>query len=343
MKFIDEIEVSVASGTGGDGCVSFRREKYVTHGGPDGGDGGRGGAVILEATRQRNTLVDFRRNKVYRADDGEPGRGKNQYGKGGADLRLWVPVGTVVTDLDTDDVVADLANEGDTWRLAGGIGGKGNTHFKSSRRRTPQKATPGQPGTELRLRLELKLLADVGLLGFPNAGKSTFISRISAAKPRVANYPFTTLTPSLGVVELDPGSSFVVADIPGLIDGASEGHGLGHQFLRHVERCAALAHLVSANPFEDRPPADRYRAINAELERYGGDLASRPQIVLLTQVDLVDEDERAEAIVELEKASGSPVFAVSSVTGEGLSKVTGHLWNHVSEARLSASQDADES
>lgn len=345
MKFIDEIGFSVCSGKGGDGCISFRREKHVPRGGPDGGDGGRGGAIVFEATRQRNTLVDFRRNKTYRAGDGEPGRGRNQYGKGGKDLTLLVPVGTVISDASTGESLADLATEGDTWRLPGGTGGKGNTHFKSSRRRTPHMASPGEQGIELRLHLELKLLADVGLLGFPNAGKSTFISRVSAAKPRVANYPFTTLTPSLGVVEVEPGSSFVVADIPGLIEGASEGIGLGHQFLRHVERCEALAHLVSVNPHEDLDIVERWRAINNELRRYDTALVDRPQILLLSQVDLVDQETLEEQKAALQDAAGVDVIAVSSVTGTGIRQAVGALWRQVVEARdakLAASAEPTE-
>ncbi len=333
MKFIDEIEFTVASGKGGDGCISFRREKHVPRGGPDGGDGGRGGSVIFEATRRRNTLVDFRRNKTYRAADGEPGRGRQQYGRGGEDLVLWVPVGTVISRADDGTALADLDREGARWTVPGGRGGKGNVHFKTSRRRTPHIASPGEPGTELRVRLELKLLADIGLLGFPNAGKSTFISRISAARPRVASYPFTTLVPSLGVVEVEPGQSFVVADIPGLIEGAADGIGLGHQFLRHVERCVALAHLVSANPHEPLPPAARYRAIQAELLRYGGDLAQREQVVLLTQVDLVDDATRERLVAELGEAADRPVIPVSSVDGTGIRRAVGALWRLVQGAR----------
>ncbi len=333
MKFIDEIVISVCSGQGGDGCISFRREKHVPRGGPDGGDGGRGGAVTFEATRQRNTLVDFRRNKTYRAENGEKGRGQRQYGAQGSGLTLYVPVGTVITDTETEEVLADLADEGDTWVIPGGDAGKGNVHFKSSRRRTPHIASPGHPGIEYRVRLELKLLADVGLLGFPNAGKSTFISRISAARPRVADYPFTTLVPSLGVVEMEPGTSFVVADIPGLVEGAADGVGLGHQFLRHVERCAALAHLVSANPTEPLSPVERLRAINAELHKYGSELLARPQIVLLTQTDLVDDETRDKLLVELREEINEQVTAISSVAGTGLSTAVGRLWDEVQAAR----------
>jgi len=342
MRFIDEIVFSVTSGKGGDGCVSFRRERFVPRGGPDGGDGGRGGAIVFEATSRRNTLVDFRRNKVYRAPSGQPGRSKNQYGRGGEDLRLLVPVGTVFYDAETDELLADLDANGRTWEIPGGTGGKGNVHFKSSRRRTPHMATEGTPGTSHQLRLELKLLADIGLLGFPNAGKSTLISRLSAARPRVADYPFTTLTPSLGVVETAPGESFVVADIPGLITGAAEGVGLGHRFLRHVERCTALAHLVSASPIEDQDAVERYRAINDELRRYDPALAARPQHVVLTQVDLVDSARRDELMQQLKEASGAEILAVSSVTGHGIAELKGALWIDV-QARRDAAEEAEES
>lgn len=337
MKFIDETTFVVASGSGGKGSVSFLREKFIPRGGPDGGDGGRGGSIVFRATRQRNTLIDFRRNKTYRADSGTPGQGRNMYGAGGKDLELWVPVGTVIYVAETGERLADLDTEDATFTLAGGRGGKGNVHFKSSRNRTPLIAGDGEPGTEIKVRLELKLLADVGLLGFPNAGKSTFISRVSAAKPRVADYPFTTLVPSLGVVEMDPGRTYVIADIPGLVEGASEGVGLGHKFLRHVERCSTLLHLVSANPFEDQSPAQRYTAIMQELSAYAPDLDQRPQIVVLSQVDLIDEETRLTLMKELQDVAGSqPVQAVSSITGEGVQTVRGLLWDAIEKHRESS-------
>lgn len=353
MRFIDQTEITVRSGNGGAGSVHFRREKYVPRGGPDGGDGGRGGTVTFRATHDRNTLVDFRWHRVYAARNGEPGRGQQQYGASGEDLELLVPIGTVLYDADTEELIADLDREGATFEIPGGRGGKGNVHFKSSRHRTPEIAQPGEEGTELNLRLELKLLADVGLLGYPNAGKSTFISRISAARPRVADYPFTTLVPSLGVVELEPGVSFVVADIPGLIEGAAEGVGLGHQFLRHVERCAALAHLVSASPVEPLDAVKRYKILRDELEQFqatradgpeaGPDLVDRPEVVLLTQIDLIDDKERDKLVKKLAKASGATVIPISSVDGRGIPQAIQALFAEVEAARQDrADEQADE-
>ncbi|NCG19977.1 MAG: GTPase ObgE [Rhodobacterales bacterium] len=331
MKFIDEVTIAVSSGQGGDGCISFRREKHVPFGGPDGGDGGRGGHLIFESTRQRNTLVDFRRNKMYKASRGSHGEGRRMYGAFGEDLRLMVPVGTVIYDAETDEPLSDLSDEGDTWKIPGGLGGKGNVHFKTSTRRTPRMATDGKLGLELKIRMELKLLADVGMLGFPNAGKSTLISKISAARPRVADYPFTTLVPSLGVVEISPGNSFVVADIPGLIEGASDGVGLGHKFLRHVERCECFVHLLSCDPTEELSPVERFLAINRELKRYERELAERPQFVVLNKIDLIDEETREELMAELTKASGSPVWAISAITTEGVRPLVFALWEHVQQ------------
>jgi len=288
--------------------MSFRREKYVPRGGPDGGDGGKGGDLILRATIRRNTLVDFRRNRLYAAQRGQNGQGNRMAGARGEALVLDCPIGTVVFDLDTGEVLADLDEDGASWRIEGGSGGLGNPHFKSARNRTPRKSTPGKLGVEHHIRLELKLLADVGLLGFPNAGKSTLISVISAARPRVADYPFTTLVPNLGVVRVDHGTSFVVADIPGLIEGASDGAGLGHQFLRHVERCKVYVHLVSADAEEG--VVERWRTLNRELSRYAAHLAERPQIVVLSKTDLLED--ATEAIAKLEAAAGSPVIGLSA-------------------------------
>ncbi len=314
MRFIDEVEIVVASGKGGDGCMSFRREAHVPRGGPDGGDGGRGGDLILRASSRKNTLVDLRRNKRYAARNGQPGRNRNMTGARGQSLLLEVPVGTMVYDADTDELLADLAEEGAEWRLPGGEGGLGNPHFKSSTHRTPRIATSGKPGIERRVRLELKLLADVGLLGFPNAGKSTFLAAISAARPRVADYPFTTLVPSLGVVKLGWDRSFVVADIPGLIEGASEGVGLGHRFLRHVERCRVYVHLVAADAEEGA--VERYRALNRELEAYAAGLAERPQVVVLSKVDLLDDPEAA--VRAFSEAIGRPVHPLSAPCRVGI-------------------------
>jgi len=322
MRFIDEIDISVASGKGGDGCVSFRREKYVPRGGPDGGDGGRGGAVIFEATTRKNTLQDYYSNKSYKARDGQAGRGKRMTGASGEDLLLQVPVGTVITDARTGEILADVDHDGASWRIEGGDGGLGNPHFKSSTHRTPRKATEGTPGTALRLHLELKLIADVGLLGFPNAGKSTFLSRVSAAHPTIGDYPFTTLVPSLGVVEIEPGESFVVADIPGLIEGAHEGRGLGLEFLRHIERCALYLHLVSPETWE-ADPVEQIEALLAELRAYDPELLERPRFTVLTKIDLLDDATRDALLARIRAAVDTPVLAVSAVSGAGIRRLIG--------------------
>lgn len=337
MEFLDEVLVYAASGAGGAGHVSFRREKFVPRGGPDGGDGGRGGHVIFRATARRNTLVDYQRRRHQRAEDGRPGGKKQMTGRGGQDLECPVPRGTLIHDAETGELLADLTREGDTWVLEGGRGGLGNLHFKSSTNRTPRFAQPGEPGQERRLRLELKLLADIGLLGFPNAGKSTWLSRVSAARPKVADYPFTTLVPQLGVVALDDGRGFVVADIPGLIEGAAEGAGLGHQFLRHVERCAGYLHLVSPDTYEG-DPVERYEALCDELRRYDDGVFARPQVVALSQVDRLDATERTRWVEALEAATGARVFPISSVTGEGLPEVVTALWTLVSQRRAAEAE-----
>ena len=351
MRFVDEVRITVASGKGGDGCVSFLREKFRPRGGPNGGNGGRGGDIIFEATRARNTLVDIKWNKVYRAQNGGNGQSRDMTGADGADLVIHVPVGTVLTDYETGEYVADLNGEGAVFVIEGGDGGRGNATFKSSTNRTPRFATEGYPGKELMLRMELKLIADVGLLGFPNAGKSTLISSISAAKPKIADYPFTTLVPNLGVVKLDEGQSFVVADIPGLIEGASEGVGLGHQFLKHVERCRAFLHLVAPDDYE-HTAVYRYEAILKELERYNPALLDRPRFTFLTKADLLSEEERAEHVAALEALTGRPVGCISSVSGQGLKELRWGLWNTLqvldpidlgSEGKNSASENADQS
>ncbi|MEN0063841.1 MAG: GTPase ObgE [Myxococcota bacterium] len=326
MKFIDEIRFFASSGHGGPGAISFLRERFVPRGGPDGGNGGKGGSVVFRATPQRNTLVDYRYGKTYRAPSGEPGRKKNMTGASGKTLELLVPIGTVIFDEETDEQLADLTHEGDTYVMEGGRGGKGNAHFKTSTHRTPRMAQDGEPGVELHLRLELRLLADVGLLGFPNAGKSTLISRISAAKPKIADYPFTTLTPNLGVVDVGEGRSFVVADVPGLIEGASEGAGLGHRFLRHLQRCRLILHLVAAD--DETPPSERVRALRRELQAYDPELATRPEIVVLSKVDLLSNEEQ-QALLEELRTAGIEARTVSAVSGAQLPALTYAMWEHV--------------
>ncbi len=321
MKFFDEAAIEVIAGNGGNGVVSFRREKYVPRGGPDGGDGGRGGSIYALADRNLNTLIDYRYARIHRAKSGENGRGADQYGHGGSDLVLRVPVGTVITDATTSEFVADLASDGARALVAkGGEGGLGNLHFKSSTNRAPRRATPGQAGEQRRLNLELKVLADVGLLGMPNAGKSTLIRAISAARPRVADYPFTTLAPHLGVVRVDHSRSFVVADIPGLIEGAAEGAGLGHRFLRHLQRTRLLLHVVDLAPLDGAvDPLVEARAIVKELKRYDEALYNKPRWLVLNKLDLIAADNREERVAAFVKSYRwkGPVFGVSAINGEG--------------------------
>jgi GTP-binding protein len=321
MKFIDEANIEVIAGDGGNGAVSFRREKYVPRGGPDGGDGGRGGSIWAIADRNINTLIDYRYARIHRAKPGERGRGADQYGRGSEDIVLRMPVGTLITDAETGEPVADLAMHGQKALLAqGGKGGLGNLHFKSSTNRAPRQSTPGEEGVQRMLHLELKVLADVGLLGLPNAGKSTLIRAVSAARPKVADYPFTTLAPNLGVVRVDENRSFVVADIPGLIDGAADGAGLGHQFLRHLERNRLLLHVVDIAPLDGTsdPVADA-RAIVKELKRYDLALFDKPRWLVLNKLDLVEPDERQQriaAFVDAYRWTG-PVFAIAAINGDG--------------------------
>lgn len=324
--FVDEVTIHLSSGAGGNGMVAWRREKFEPHGGPAGGDGGRGGDVVLRATRDLNTLQPFRFKKQFEAEPGENGKPKNKHGRAGKSLTIDVPCGTVVRDAETGEAIADLREEGDTVLVAeGGKGGRGNTHFTSSRRKAPHFAEPGEPGIQRDLKLELKLLADVGLLGFPNAGKSTLISSISAARPKIGNYPFTTLEPVLGVVNNpdDTSQQLVVADIPGLIEGASQGAGLGHAFLRHVERTRFLLHLIDLTPAElggpQESPMTRWRKINEELRQYNEVLATRPQLIVLTKADMLTDPEQVDKAVEdFEAVSSHPVVAVSSVTHQHL-------------------------
>jgi len=325
LRFIDRVDVVVSPGNGGDGASSFRREKHVPLGGPDGGDGGSGGAVTFRATTSRNTLQDYWTGNVYRADAGEKGGGNRRSGLSGDDLELLVPVGTLVIDQETGEVLRDLAEDGATLVFAGGRGGLGNTHFKSATNQAPTKIINGEVRPEVAVRLELKLLADVGLVGFPNAGKSTLISRVSAARPKIGSYPFTTLSPQLGVVRVGPGQSFVVADIPGLIEGAAEGHGLGHRFLRHVERCRVLLHLVSGEDWQGGV-AERYAVLREELVAYDENLAAVPTLPVLTKTDLLSTEQQEQMVAELTEAAGQQAVAISAVSGDGLGALMGTVW-----------------
>ena len=352
MKFIDESKIEVFAGNGGNGAASFRREKYIEKGGPDGGDGGRGGSVFAQADRNINTLVDYRFARSHRAKNGESGRGSDCYGKGADDVILRMPVGTVITDINSGEVIADLARDGEKTLLAqGGKGGLGNLHFKSSTNRAPRQCTPGEEGETRELQLELKVLADVGLLGMPNAGKSTFIRSVSAAKPKVADYPFTTLHPNLGVVRVSHEKSFVIADIPGLIEGAAEGAGLGHQFLRHLARTRVLLHLVDLAPmYEGTDPVAEANAILNELKKYDQSLYEKPRWLVLNKLDLLeDRDEKVAAF--LEKFSDyDRHFAISAINGEGCKELTYAIMEHLlqiaaqeQEAAAESAQESDAS
>lgn len=327
MKFLDLAKVYVRSGGGGAGCVSFRREKYIEFGGPDGGDGGKGGSVWVEAVEGLNTLIDFRYQQHFFAKSGQHGMGSQCTGKDGADVVLKVPVGTEILDEDQETLIADMTGVGQRVLLAkGGNGGWGNLHFKSSTNRAPQRANPGQEGVERTIWLRLKLIADAGLLGLPNAGKSTFLAATSNARPKIADYPFTTLVPNLGVVGID-GREFVVADIPGLIEGASEGRGLGDQFLGHVERCSVLLHLVDGTA-ED--PVEDWRTILGELEAYSPILAEKPRVTVLNKIDALDAETLAEHKAALEEASGGRVMLMSGVSRKGVPEVLRALWAQIS-------------
>ena len=333
MKFLDLAKVHIRSGAGGAGCVSFRREKYIEYGGPDGGDGGRGGAVWAEAVDGLNTLIDFRYQQHFFAENGQPGMGRQRSGKAGADVTLRVPVGTEILDEDQQTVIADLTQLGQRVELAGGgNGGFGNLHFKTSTNQAPRRANPGQPGVERTLWLRLKLIADVGLLGLPNAGKSTFLAATSNARPKIADYPFTTLHPNLGVVAVDE-AEFVIADIPGLIAGAHEGRGIGMRFLGHVERCAVLLHLVDGT---SDTLAEDYATVIAELEAYGGHLADKPRVTVLSKIDALDAEQRRAARATLKAVSGGDVLMMSGVSQEGVTAVLRKL-----HAVISADRAAD--
>jgi GTP-binding protein len=318
MKFLDEAKVYIRSGGGGNGCVSFRREKFIEFGGPNGGDGGRGGDVIVEAVDGLNTLIDYRYQQHFKAQNGGGGMGKDRHGRNGADVVLKVPAGTEVYEEDGETLIADLAAVGERAVLArGGNGGFGNAHFKSSTNRAPRHANPGQPGEERTIRLRLKLIADAGIVGLPNAGKSTFLAAVSAARPKIADYPFTTLHPQLGVVEID-GREFVLADIPGLIEGAHEGQGLGDRFLGHVERCRVLLHLVDGT---GEHAGTAYKTVRAELEAYGHGLAGKPEVLALNKADALTPDELKQQAARLKRAAGKAPLIVSAATGAGVPEV----------------------
>lgn len=326
MQFIDKAKIKISSGKGGNGVVAWRREKFVDKGGPAGGDGGKGGSVYLVADEGLSTLLDFTYRSIFKADNGENGFKKSMHGKSAKDLYIKVPTGTIVKDLKMGNIIADLTEHNQTVLVAqGGRGGRGNTHFCTPQNRAPQYCEPGEPGIERELQLELKLLADVGLLGFPNAGKSTFISRVSAAKPKIADYPFTTIVPNLGVVRKSDGDGYVIADIPGLIEGASEGIGLGHDFLRHVERCRFLLHIVDGT---EENPIQNYKIINEELRKYSEKLANLYQIVAINKIDAIDEDRQKELVAEFEKIGVKP-YLISAVTGENLQSIKNELENKV--------------
>jgi len=344
MKFVDEAVIEVHAGKGGDGVASFRREKFVPRGGPDGGDGGRGGSIYAVAERNINTLIDYRYARIHRAKNGEKGQGADCYGRSADDIELRVPVGTVISEVESGDVLADLAQHGARALLAkGGKGGLGNLHFKSSVNRAPREFTRGEPGESRKLKLELKVLADVGLLGMPNAGKSTFIRAVSAARPKVADYPFTTLHPNLGVVRADAHRSFVIADIPGLIEGAAEGAGLGHQFLRHLQRTRLLLHIVDIAPADEaRDPVADAKAIVRELKKYDPALYKKPRWLVLNKADLLPAETREKTIRAFLRKLGwkGKTFTISALTGEGCRALTYAIMEHLEEEQRETAASA---
>ena len=356
MKFVDEVTIDVVAGHGGSGCVSFRREKFIPFGGPNGGDGGRGGSVWAVGDRNLNTLVDFRYARRHEARNGEPGRGSDQFGAAADDIVLRMPIGTIVSDADSGAPIGELLVPGEKLLLAkGGDGGFGNLHFKSSTNRAPRQKTPGWPGEQRRLKLELRVLADAGLLGMPNAGKSTFIAAVSNARPKVADYPFTTLHPHLGVVRVAPEQSFVVADIPGLIEGAAEGAGLGHLFLRHLQRTRLLLHVVDIAPFDEAiDPVQQARAIVAELKKYDPALHAKPRWLVLNKIDMLPPDERARRVADFVRRLRwkGPVFEISALTREGCEPLIRAIYDEVAsharapleapDPRFTAGADGDE-
>jgi GTP-binding protein len=345
--FVDEVEIEISAGAGGRGCLAFRREIRVPRGGPSGGDGGHGGSVYVVASPHINTLINYRFHPEFEAERGQHGQGSNRTGHNGEDLELAVPIGTLVYEISEEEgvppvLLADLAHAGDRVLVAkGGRGGMGNARFASSTNRAPRKVQPGEPGEEKRLRLELKLLADVGLVGFPNAGKSTLISRVSAARPKIADYPFTTLTPNLGVVRLSDDRSFVVADVPGLIEGAHRGHGLGHQFLRHLERTKVLIHVVDVSSGSGRDPVQDLDTVREELERFEPALAAKPQLVAANKIDALDDEARAVAVERRAEALGLPFVRISGVTGAGVPALLEEAWRLLAAERAAEAAAAD--
>lgn len=334
MKFIDEAKIYVKAGDGGRGCISFRREKYIPKGGPDGGDGGKGGEVSIVADDGLTSLLDFRYKKNYMAERGEHGQGSNCTGKSGQDIIIRVPVGTIIKDAETGEAIDDLTKADQRIVIAkGGRGGKGNAFFTTSTRQAPKFAQPGEKGEERWLHLELKLLADVGIIGFPNAGKSTLISHISAAKPKVADYPFTTLQPHLGVVRFGEHQDFVIADIPGLIEGAHMGKGLGIKFLKHIERTSLFVHLIDISPQTERDPIKDFETINKELKAFNPDMAKRPQIIVLNKIDVTEARESLTKLLKFFKANGLTFFSISAATGEGLDKLVKYVGREVTRLR----------
>jgi GTP-binding protein len=346
VKFIDEATIDVAAGNGGAGCASFRREKFIPFGGPNGGNGGRGGSVYAVGDVNLNTLIDYRYARRHEAKNGEPGRGSDQFGAAADDIVLRMPVGTILTDAQSGQVVAELLTPGEKVLICkGGDGGFGNLHFKTSTNRSPRQKTPGWPGEAKKLKLELRVLADVGLLGMPNAGKSTLIAAISNAKPKIADYPFTTLHPNLGVVRVAPEKSFVVADVPGLIEGAAEGAGLGHQFLRHLQRTRLLLHMVDFAPFDDGvDPVQQARAIVAELKKYDPALAAKPRWLVLNKIDMVEPGVRAARVKDFVRRLRwkGPIFEISALARQGLDPLIHAIYDHISATRPHAEVLPDE-
>jgi GTP-binding protein len=334
MKFIDEVKIRVIAGDGGRGCVSFRREKFVPRGRPNGGNGGKGGDVVVLADPALTTLLDLRYQKQYKGERGGHGLGKDQHGKTGEDRIIKVPVGTIIRDAGTGELLGDLTEAGQQVAVAaGGRGGKGNAHFVSSTHRSPRFAQPGEPGEERELQIELRLLADVGIIGLPNAGKSTLIAAISAVRPKIADYPFTTLVPNLGVVGYDDGKSFVVADIPGLIEGAHEGHGLGHKFLRHVTRTRLLVHLLDASNIDENDPLAAWRSINRELELFDPELGNKPQVVVANKIDLPAGKANAKLLARKLPQVARPLWTISAVTSEGVRALVQHIGTRLEEIK----------